>query len=233
MFCTGCGTQLPEGTRFCTHCGAATGAEKVEMASAPKNETPAPHQPPPPSASVPPPPPSPPPAPSPAGAGAQAAGNEIVGTLKQGVSALADAKSRDEALNSVKQGISTLKGAKSADDVARTLKANPPLMAAGAGAVVLLIVVLFFLMHGLSGGLPSCGDSDVKDTLKKLLDENGAGGGKFGDVHEESYNSKTETRSCKVVISVGGSDDAATIHYTVEWGDKKAGKFVVGIQPAD
>ncbi|MBR5707892.1 MAG: zinc ribbon domain-containing protein, partial [Oscillospiraceae bacterium] len=33
MFCTQCGTQLPDGSRFCTNCGAKL-AEFVEKAAA-------------------------------------------------------------------------------------------------------------------------------------------------------------------------------------------------------
>ena len=127
----------------------------------------------------------------------------------------------------LKKGTSDLGGARSADDVILTVKQNKPLMAVGAGIAVLLIVLLFRFWAN-SGSPPACDASEVKTTIKQILMEQGAGSASIDGFAEVSYDSKTETRSCKLVATAGS--DATRLEYTVEWGDKAKDKFLVQFQ---
>lgn len=150
----------------------------------------------------------PPPPPTPPGSAARAAAANFVVAMKKGASDLG--------------------GAKSADDVIRTMKQNRPLMVVGVGIAVLLLVLVFRSIAN-SGSPPSCDDSDVKNTVMQILHGQGVYSATIEGLTEVSYDSKSETRSCKLMASQGS--DVTKINYTVEWGDKKAKKFLVEIQP--
>lgn len=161
----------------------------------------------PPQAAAPPPPPSaapPPPSASPYAA----AGADFVASVKSGVNALG--------------------GAKSADDVVRIAKGNKPLMAAGAGVAIVLLIVIFKMVG--SGGPPGCDSDDVQPLVRKVLARNELYNSRLSGIKELSYDSKSETRSCQA--DVEGGEMAGTIHYTV-WQDKAAKKVYVQLQQHD
>jgi hypothetical protein len=151
-------------------------------------------------------PPPPPPASAPAAAVTAAAANFVV---------------------AMKKGASDLGGAKSADDVILIVKQNRPLMVVGAAMAVLLLVLIFTVWAN-SGSPPSCDDSDVQKTVHQILQEQGVGSTTTEGMTEVSYDSKSETRSCKLMASHGS--DARRLNYTVEWGNKEAKTFLVRFQ---
>ena len=150
--------------------------------------------------------PPPPPLPPPGSAAAAAVGN-LAAALKKGASDLGDARS--------------------ADDVIRTVKQNRSLMVVGAGIAVLLLVLVFRSLAN-SGSPPACDDSEVQKTVKQILRGQGVGSASIDGLTEVSYDSKAETRSCKLVASEGSN--ATRLNYTVEWEDKEAKKFLVSFQ---
>lgn len=111
---------------------------------------------------------------------------------------------------------------------------NAKIVAGGIGGVVLGLIVLGRVaMHLFGSSVPSCDDSDVIKLVREILDENGAKGAAASGFDEVSMDSKAQVRSCKAIISSDGTDDVIKLSYTVEWGDKAAGKFVVSIKEVE
>lgn len=236
MHCAHCGNAIESGSSFCTNCGtpaasAAADAEPAQNQMPPPPQASSPMPPPPQQASPPqpPPPPSlppsgfPPPPPASSGPTPGAAAADLAASLKAASSVVAADVSA-----SLKKGVAELGQAKSADDVIRTVKQNRTLMAVGVGVVVLLLVLVYKVVAN-AGTPPTCDDSDVQRMLRGLLDRNGYYGMKAEGYSEVSYDSKAETRSCKLMVS--GWRGVDTVNYSIEWGDKKAGKFLVALQP--
>lgn len=111
----------------------------------------------------------------------------------------------------------------------RTLKA---VLLAVAGGVMIFIAIPAYLTS-MGGNLPTCGGPEVVGLAENVVKNApaikalGIQSIKITMPAETNYDSASEKRACRAVLSSPAGDEA--IHYSVEWHDKKKNMIWVEI----
>lgn len=99
----------------------------------------------------------------------------------------------------------------------------------------MMVVLLSLLTLSACSGLPGCGSSDAKETIKKIINGkiNVFGVPMLGEfvelnnVEEVAYNSDSEIRACSALLSTTKGTEA--ISYSIKWENKEKGTFYLEI----